>query len=1023
MKTIYSFIAILSAFLILNLQIFLLDETTMPPRSIAFGISGQLEATLHSNNKSFAGNTQRGMVGYYTADPVGTTGTPPMDKFILNTMKSGQIPFWNPYTLTGLPLASEYFWGIFYPPNLLKIIIPEAWGDMYSALHIIMLSFFIYLLAQKIYRGKLNAFFAAVGVFGVGFNLFYFPIDMLMAVSPWGILLFLGAECLTREKWSIGGIVSIFLGVYGIGTAGHPTMTLFFGISYLIYLLVRLVLDKDSRGILLPISLCGGLAILAATPNIAPFILHTLTAGASALNATPQFFHLSDFYEFIFPYVFGPLHRPMTSLKFISAPSGFMLTAPFMYFPAFVGAWYGIRNRNIPLIAMMTSAFLMMAWGFGIPPISYLSMLPMLGRLNFHYIWSMPALVLCLIAGYCLHAIKYSNVDDLKKITKYYIILYALILLSLLVFIHKFGSIDQFLDSYLVLSRGLIPDIAFGVGGAAIVLFCIEYLEINTNKHIRVGFISMVMFLGFGLNVAGIYPNANPVADEFLSLAAFLFFIFISSISCFIAIKKNKLRYKKILSIRYSFLVIAIFILLANYFMPGLSRRYDNSQPPMFLSFLPDDMRNWRVYGMGGVVPTNNLARFGISAVNNLGVLVPGNLEYFFEGYLDQYQGPSQFYGIQIVQPSSPGEEYLRKISFWNYIGVKYLIFNQNAFGNKSTLWNKLGENLFFESQPLGNTNLVVLPRTNNLELEGSDLVREVDCSEGAFSALRLKIGTYAKINLGSLVVNVSDSNSKKLIATVVKDSSEVNDAEFNVFKLPSEICSDSHSRVTIKIRHVTQDPNSMLAVWRSGENGVDILRIFSKRKLANKNFQIKGYDSDDDIGVVENIDAQPRAYFSKYFTNESDWRAALVSFAGQSDLRDTVFGENQQSACISASIGGDNVGVMKAAEVNISKLSPNEVIIDAKTSSAGTLVLVDTFMPGWIASVDGQERPVFRVNGLFRGVCIDSAGDHKVSMYYRPVYWHSYVFLSLIGFAGFFCMLAFALVITGNQIFNFNKR
>ncbi|MBI3890866.1 MAG: hypothetical protein HY303_04990 [Candidatus Wallbacteria bacterium] len=48
-----------------------------------------------------------------------------------------------------------------------------------------------------------------------------------------------------------------------------------------------------------------------------------------------------------------------------------------------------------------------------------------------------------------------------------------------------------------------------------------------------------------------------------------------------------------------------------------------------------------------------------------------------------------------------------------------------------------------------------------------------------------------------------------------------------------------------------------------------------------------------------------------------------------------------------------------------------------------GLLVVLDQFYPGWVARVDGVERPVVRVAGVFRGVPV-RGGEHLLEMTYR---------------------------------------
>jgi uncharacterized membrane protein YfhO len=50
-----------------------------------------------------------------------------------------------------------------------------------------------------------------------------------------------------------------------------------------------------------------------------------------------------------------------------------------------------------------------------------------------------------------------------------------------------------------------------------------------------------------------------------------------------------------------------------------------------------------------------------------------------------------------------------------------------------------------------------------------------------------------------------------------------------------------------------------------------------------------------------------------------------------------------------------------------------------------GMVILSDTFFPGWRAYVDGVPARIYEVNEAMRGVVVP-AGDHKLTMRYRPV-------------------------------------
>lgn len=61
-----------------------------------------------------------------------------------------------------------------------------------------------------------------------------------------------------------------------------------------------------------------------------------------------------------------------------------------------------------------------------------------------------------------------------------------------------------------------------------------------------------------------------------------------------------------------------------------------------------------------------------------------------------------------------------------------------------------------------------------------------------------------------------------------------------------------------------------------------------------------------------------------------------------------------------------------------------DRVLIDVDAPSGGLLVLHDVDYPGWVARVDGVERPILRANLLFRGVELPP-GARRVEFLFRP--------------------------------------
>ncbi len=131
------------------------------------------------------------------------------------------------------------------------------------------------------------------------------------------------------------------------------------------------------------------------------------------------------------------------------------------------------------------------------------------------------------------------------------------------------------------------------------------------------------------------------------------------------------------------------------------------------------------------------------------------------------------------------------------------------------------------------------------------------------------------------------------------------------------------------------------------------------------------------EVQVGSDPDALPRARMvpCRYRATEgaADVANAIFAAVQATDPRSAVFVE-----------GGGDVGCADG--------TPGRAVIDSYTDQhvqieaegPGTLVLADSWYPGWVATVDGSETPILRADLLFRAVDIP-AGRHHVTFDFDP--------------------------------------
>jgi len=122
----------------------------------------------------------------------------------------------------------------------------------------------------------------------------------------------------------------------------------------------------------------------------------------------------------------------------------------------------------------------------------------------------------------------------------------------------------------------------------------------------------------------------------------------------------------------------------------------------------------------------------------------------------------------------------------------------------------------------------------------------------------------------------------------------------------------------------------------------------------------------------------------------ESEEQVLALMESPSYDLRDAALVERDV---------GELEPAAGAEHVAITVYEPNRVEIEVEASSRGLLLLSDTLHPGWSATVDGNEAPLFRANYVMRAVPV-TAGAHTVVMSYMPGSFVAGAIVSLLAIA-----------------------
>ena len=164
----------------------------------------------------------------------------PWKVLVIDQLKHGVIPFWNPYSFAGSPLLANFQSQVFYPMNILYFILPFIYAWTTSLILQIVLAFlFTYLYAKKIKISTVGAILSAIGFSCSLYQSVFFEYGVFGQTILWLPFLLYGVEEV------IGGLKvrSILLFVTGIvcaAFAGHLQLFVYVIVFTALYSIFRI---------------------------------------------------------------------------------------------------------------------------------------------------------------------------------------------------------------------------------------------------------------------------------------------------------------------------------------------------------------------------------------------------------------------------------------------------------------------------------------------------------------------------------------------------------------------------------------------------------------------------------------------------------------------------------------------------------------------------------------------------------------------------------------------------------------
>ncbi len=938
-----------------------------------FGIIAQ-------NPEQYLTGTAKEVFGYFSRDPTGSVIELAYAGFSKKQILNGQLPLWSPFQGLGHPfLADIPSSGLFAPINLLRLLLPAKYWSFIFIVNLVLGCWFVYLLCRAYDLTPEAAIPAGISFAAIGTTALYLSVSSITLVVTWLPLLLCGVEHTLIGSRSRSTWLAIILGSYGVATGGHPTITLLGGIFVITYICIRYCQLQAPMRPLLRLTAAAIIALLITAVQWLPFVSYVAYRGNTFSDFSDQRFDFKHVPAYFLPYVYGQLNTNQTNTQ-PSVPLGDYWSLgwapPGLLVLVIMGLFHVLGRKQIRSgpMALLGPALLFVLWAFGIPPFQLVSELPFFNRIRPHYLSVAIGFTTCVLVGVGLDAL-------IAREIKWR---YPLFVAGGLCLITGVWALQVLRGARVDLAMGahfILPAWSYGTAWIAAATGALWLLSRRGDRYKDLSRrLSLVTVLACMLSAVAFFPWASPLGIEHARFSTLI--CFMAAAPAFLV---AHLRRTTMLAVVIAATVMSrLYVASAPQHLP---RKQDLFAEPAYARVLNQRMApEYRAYGMEGFLFPNFSSAFNRSVINVLTGMVSQQVDRFYRTFLDETQAPEQFLGLaqnSVAGGSTPARELWKHKKFWDYIGARYIVTNASV--NDAVI------------QPDGSGGSATFPGGLRPEALVQPVRLQFKCPVDTVKTTCIFLGTYNQVNHGKVTLSLVGENTS-VTNTAEVDSSGVKDLACTRFEFPLQICPTTNEPVELELKYDRTDDRSALAVFK-GLNDEVQYRLLSPRKEK----LVHLFEDPVSRGHVwENTGAQPRAYIAPESAPAASWQEAQDAFAEQNDLRRRVYVDDQQPCASNSDLPADSA----ASRIHRMHVESDRIVVDIDAFSPGTFVLVDAFTPGWKAYVDGRPQSVSRVNGAFRGTCIESVGMHRVIMEYDPQHWRIAKVLASLGLAGFVVLI-----------------
>ena len=849
----------------------------------------------------------------------------PFNRFISRSIKRGDLPLWNPYAgLAGSPLLADGHTGPLEPLQFLFFFLPDWLWTLAVDLQL-LIRFFI-----------------------AGFTCYLFA--RRQGIMFWG---------------SISAGVLFMLSSYFVTYGNHPQVKTEVLLPLVLYGYDRLVDSEDRLGFWL-CALFLAWAIVAAMPESTFFVLllgslwYFYKSLLYGQKSKPFFRHAKNLlYKYLASTALGFLISAAYLFPFLE----FVLLAKSTNAPGTGSSSYGVEL--LPgLIFQVHSRFYL---HIGFVPIFSL----IFSLLNFKE-W----------AKYRLHIIFFSL----------YAVIFILTLFGfpLTNWIRNLPVLNQ-----LTIEKYSIPSVVFCLAILTGILIDRATLSLSYKKLLLSLLLFSIVFIGVP-RIKNLESFSNFSSDlEFIYSA--LVFIFSIAIMLFLLAFYQRKRAASHHIVQFSFLIIAILEPLFWGTRINRPERFDPFQVPPFVSYL-HNKEDFRIFAFDGTLYPNIATAYHLADVRWLHALAPERAYDFSAAFIESREVNSMRLTGTVLPISDRmfdllNVKYLLKQN--SYIkGLENCFFttdDQPYFGKSNTLNSLIfeqnqGKEDFFPAFPLdinGATRLGFFarsPQRFTLNLRLPRIASKLDFSVGLNP--RVFLPEYGD-GVTFRIILLEEENRVELFSKYIDPKNRPCDRKW----FDESVSLEKWAGKDVTLRFITNggpvgDNSYDRAYWGD-------IRLTTATSVDKVNGEIAEttYNlvyQDPDVLLYQNEDVFPGAFVVHQVKNVPSFSDALdVMKRPNLDLRQVGVVENLPTE-LETSINRNDLH-MRSVDGSVKLISSGELRVAVSTEAPGLLIVSHQYYPGWNAYINGKPTQIFAVDGILRGVFLET-GDHIVEFKYRPL-------------------------------------